>query len=115
MLSMKDTNKLLKNILRALPALSVIPLFAPKKSSFLPFMLGAVGVTLASGVAALMVFSPRTRHRALDIAKDSYGKVRGQLDGFGSNEKVGIPTDHNTVAEPYANGLGSDGATSGTT
>ena len=83
MLRMKDTNKLFKNVLRA------IPLFAPKKTSILPFVLGAIGVALAGGIAAVMVFSPRTRYRALDIAKDGIGKVRGQMDQLGISEKLG--------------------------
>jgi len=76
---MKDTNKLIKNVLRALPSISIPALFAPKKtSSILPFVLGAVGVAFAGGIAAVMIFRPRTRYRALDIAKDGYGKVKGQ-------------------------------------
>jgi hypothetical protein len=82
MLRMKDTNKLIKNILRALPA---IPFIAPKKtSSSLPFVLGAIGVAVIGGIAAVMAFSPRTRYRALDVAKDGYGKVRGQLTNLKS-------------------------------
>jgi hypothetical protein len=111
MVTMKDTNKLLRNVLRALPAISAIPLFArKKKTSMLPFVLGAFGVAVAGGIAALMVFSPRTRYRALDIAKDGYGKVKGQLDDLGISEKLGITTDRNTTPtpQPYANGLASE-------
>ena len=106
---MKETNKLLKNVLRAWPAITAIPLFAPKKTSVLPFVLGAIGVAVAGGIAAVMVFSPRTRYRALDIAKDGYGKVKGQLDDLGVSEKLGLQTDggRNTTpnAQPHANGL----------
>lgn len=105
MLRMKDTNKLIKNVLRAATAIS-IPYFAPKKtSSILPFVLGAVGVAVAGGIAAVMVFSPRTRYRALDIAKDGYGKVKGQLDQYGLAEKLGMSDAANTAPQPYANGL----------
>jgi hypothetical protein len=104
MLRMKDTNKLLKNILRALPAISAIPFLAPKKTSILPFVLGAVGVAVVGGIAAVMVFSPRTRYRALDIAKEGYGKVRGQLDELGISEKLGIAGEH-AQQQPQANGL----------
>lgn len=108
MLRMKDTNKLIKNVLRAATAIS-IPYFAPKKtSSILPFVLGAVGVAVAGGIAAVMVFSPRTRYRALDIAKDGYGKVKGQMDQYGISEKLGIANgagDRNTAPQAYSNGL----------
>lgn len=108
MIRMKDTNKLIKNVLRALPV--AIPYFAPKKSSsVLPFVLGAVGVAVAGGIAAVMVFSPRTRYRALDIAKDGYGKVRGQIDQLGLGEKLGLANggDRNTTPQ-YSNGLVND-------
>ena len=108
MLRMKDTNKLIKNVLRALPAIT-LPFLAPKKtSSFVPFFLGAVGVAVAGGIAAVMVFSPRTRYRALDIAKDGYGKVKGQLDQYGLSEKLGMAKasgDRNTTPQAYSNGL----------
>ena len=109
MLRMKDTNKLLKNVLRALPA---IPFFAPKKTSTFPLVLGAIGVALAGGIAAVMIFSPRTRYRALDIAKEGYGKVRGQLGELGISEKLGMGGDRNTTPtpQPYANGLVNEGA-----
>lgn len=109
MLRMKDTNKLLKNVLRALPVITTaIPFFAPKKTSVVPFVLGAIGVAAIGGIAAVMVFSPRTRYRALDIAKDGYGKVRGQMDQLGISEKLGLATDRNATPG-YANGLVADG------
>ena len=108
MLRMKDTNKLIKNVLRALPA---IPFIAPKKTStIVPFVLGAVGVAVVGGIAAVMVFSPRTRYRALDIAKDGYGKVRGQLDQLGISEKLGMAQgERNTNPGGYSNGLVAEG------
>jgi hypothetical protein len=110
MLTMKDTNKLFRNVLRALP--EVRQLTRRKRTPILPFVLGAIGVAVAGGIAAVMVFSPRTRYRALDIAKDGYGKVRGQLDGLGLSEKLGIATDRNTTPtpQPYSNGLVNDQA-----
>lgn len=107
MLRMKDTNKLIKNVLRAATAIS-IPYFAPKKtSSVLPFILGAVGVAVVGGIAAVMVFSPRTRYRALDIAKDGYGKVKGQMDQYGISEKLGLAKGEgdSPATQEYSNGL----------
>lgn len=104
MLRMKDTNKLFRNILRALPA---IPLVRPKrKASILPLVFGAIGVAIAGGIAAVMVFSPRTRYRALDMAKGGYGKVRGQLDQRGWSEKLGM--HKRTTPGGYQNGLVSE-------
>ena len=110
MLRMKDTNKLLKNVLRALPA---IPYLAPKKTSVVPFVLGALGVAAIGGIAAVMIFSPRTRYRALDIAKDGYGKVLGQMDQLGISEKLGLSAgERSTAPGGYSNGLvGDTGAT----
>jgi hypothetical protein len=108
MLRMKDTNKLVKNILRAMPA---IPFIAPKKkTSIAPFLLGALGVAVFGGVAAVMIFSPRTRYRALDIAKDGYGKVRGQIDQRGWASKLGLSRAESRTTTPggYQNGLVSD-------
>jgi hypothetical protein len=101
MLRMKDTNKLIKNVLRALPA---IPYFAPKKTSSLPFVLGAIGVAVIGGVAAVMAFSPRTRYRALDVAKDGYGKVRGQLDQLRTRYSE---SDQLSPQQGYSNSTGS--------
>jgi flagellar biosynthesis/type III secretory pathway M-ring protein FliF/YscJ len=112
MLRMKDTNKLLKNVLRALPVITTaIPFFAPKKTSVVPFVLGAIGVAAIGGIAAVMVFSPRTRYRALDIAKDGYGKVLGQMDQLGISEKLGLASgDRNTKdGATYSNGLVAEG------
>lgn len=108
MLRMKDTNKLLKNVLRALPAFRY---FAPKKSSMLPFVLGGIAAAVVGGIAAVMVFSPRIRYRALDVAKDGYGKVKGQIGQLGIGEKLGMSQEtageRNTSPE-YRNGLGAE-------
>ncbi|MDB4943920.1 MAG: hypothetical protein JWP97_3454 [Labilithrix sp.] len=112
MISVKDTNKLLKNVLRAIPAVTAIssfPFVAKKRTPVLPFVLGGIAVAALGGVAALMVFSPRTRYRALDIAKDGYGKVRGQLDEMGISEKLGLEEQSGTQ---YSNGVGKDAHTS---
>src|SRR4051794_32697517 len=63
MARIKNTNKLINRIINALPD---IPLVAPKRSSsIVSVVLGAVGVAIVGGVAAVMIFSPRTRYRAL--------------------------------------------------
>lgn len=94
----KTTNKVIKNVTTAMPkmlpeflgAIS-IPFFAKKKkTSVLPYVLGAFGVAIAGGIAAVMIMSPRTRTRALDVAKDGVSKVKGQIDDLGIAEKIGL-------------------------
>jgi hypothetical protein len=51
-----------------------------------------------------MFMSPRTRHRALDVAKDAYGKVNDKL-GIQANSTTqpnGLVKDHGTE---YSTGL----------
>jgi hypothetical protein len=107
MLRMKDTNKLIKNVLRALPA---IPLLMPKKrASVLPYVLGALGVAIVGGITAVMILSPRTRNRTLGIAKDGYGKVRGQLGQLAIGERLGLShEERSTTPDAYSNGLGAE-------
>jgi hypothetical protein len=69
--------KVLKTVIAAAPA---IPYLYPRRRSNLgAYILGGVGFALAGGLAALMFFSPRTRTRALGVAKDTYGKVNGKI------------------------------------
>ena len=108
MITANDTNKLLKNFLRAIPAVTAIssfPFLARRRESVLPYVLGGIAVAALGGVAAILAFSPRTRYRALDIAKDGYGKVRGQLDEMGISEKLGLEEQK---PQAYSNGLVKD-------
>ena len=101
---LKDTTKLFNTVLRALP---VIPMLWPrKKSSVFPYILGAVGVVIAGGITAVMFLSPRTRSRTLSVAKDSYGKVLGQLEQLAIGERLGLSGGGRTTsADSHSNGL----------
>jgi hypothetical protein len=112
MLRMKDTTKLINNLLRALPA---IPLLAPKrKSSVASYIASAVGVAIVGGIAAVMYLSPRTRTRTLGIAKDSFGKVKGQLDQLGISDRLGLSHgERSTTPDAYSNGLAPESARTG--
>ncbi len=107
MLRMKDTNKLIKNVLRALP---VIQLRRQRRRDIaVSYLLGAIGVAIAGGIAAVMILSPRTRNRTLGMAREGYGKVRGQIEQLGIGERLGIARgERATTPEPYANGLGPE-------
>jgi hypothetical protein len=86
MISKKSVNKMWKGVIAALP---VIPFIKPKKSvGVLTYVLGGIGLSLVGGIAALMYFSPRTRYRAMDAAKDAYGKMNAKLGHLKGGERV---------------------------
>ena len=77
MISSKNINKVLKGAIAAMPA---IPYITKRRSSMvLPLVLGGIGVALMGGMAAVMFLSPRTRYRAMDMAKNTYGKINEQI------------------------------------
>jgi hypothetical protein len=98
MISKKTFNTVLKSAIAVMPA---IPYITKRKSSMVvPFILGGVGMALVGGVAAVMFLSPRTRYRALDIAKNTYGKINDQITHLRGGEIAG--------EQPLANGLASE-------
>jgi hypothetical protein len=77
MISSKNLGKYMKGAIAAMPA---IPYITKRRSSMmLPLVLGGLGVALMGGMAAVMFLSPRTRYRALDMAKNTYGKINTQI------------------------------------
>jgi hypothetical protein len=77
MISTKNIDKILKGAIAAMPA---IPYITKRRSSMvLPLVLGGIGVALMGGMAAVMFLSPRTRYRAMDMAKNTYGKINTQI------------------------------------
>lgn len=110
MLRMKDTNKLINNVLRALPAISLLR--RRRRAAMMPYYIaGALGVAIVGGITAVMLLSPRTRNRTLGMAKDGYGKVRGQLGHLGIAERLGrAHGERVSTADAYSNGLGGENA-----
>ena len=106
--SIKDSKKLIKKALRNLPELPFEIPFLTKRTSVMPYVIGGIGVALAGAMAAVMIFSPRTRYRALGMAKDAYGKVQGQLQSMGVNvggmNHVG-KNGLSTSSESYSTGI----------
>ena len=99
----KLSKKVIKNATKAWAGID-IPYLAPKKTSVVPYILGAFGVAVAGGVAAVMIMSPRTRVKALDIAKDGASKVKGQIDTVG--QKLGLQNGEHVNG--YSNGLSGE-------
>lgn len=96
----KSINKVLKGAIGAIPAIPYV-MTRRQRTSIAAYILGGVGVAAAFGVVALMMASPRTRHRALGAAKDTYGKV---------NEKMSRLRARRANDElPHSNGLSSGG------
>src|SRR6187200_2791114 len=77
MMSKKALRKVWKQRTAAMPA---IPYITKRRSGMvLSLVLGGIGVALMGGMAAVMILSPRTRYRALDMAKNTYDKVGSQI------------------------------------
>jgi hypothetical protein len=108
MISSKNINTLIKGAIAALPA---IPYFTKRRSSMvLPFVLGGIGVALMGGMAAVMFLSPRTRYRAMDMAKNTYGKLETQITHLRDKGSEGASIANGMSTE---NGIGSSYASTG--
>lgn len=112
MISKKSIDKVLKGAIAAMPA---IPYITKRRSSMvLPFVLGGLGVALMGGMAAVMFLSPRTRYRAMDMAKNTYGKINTQIGQQLSHLKSKGAEQH-AIANGMAdqNGIGTGYTTTG--
>ena len=112
MISSKNINKFLKGAIAAMPA---IPYITKRRSSMvLPLVLGGIGVALMGGMAAVMFLSPRTRYRAMDMAKNTYGRVNEQIGHLahlkakgeeGASLQNGLSTDQSGLSGYAPTGL----------
>ena len=77
----RSVNRVLRSLMRALPALPAIPyvMRSRRRSHVAAWVLGGIGLAAASGIAALMLLSPRTRTRALNVAKETYEKMNERI------------------------------------
>ncbi len=101
---MNSIDKVIKNVFGSIAVSSEFPFFSRKSSTAFPLVLGAVGVAIVGGLAAVMIFSPRTRTRALDAGKGMASKLQGQIGQVGG--KIGIGQKEDRVTQP--NGLSSE-------
>jgi hypothetical protein len=74
----KKMAAVLKGVMAAMPAIPYI-MRPRRRASTLAYVLSGIGVAVAGGLVALLLLSPRTRHRALDAAKGTYGKVNEKI------------------------------------
>lgn len=95
MITKKNINRVLKGVVAAMPALPYI-MKSRQRTPVTAYVLGGIGFAVAGGIAALMFFSPRSRHKALNVAKDTYGKV---------NDKISHLRSSRDEAAPMSNGL----------
>lgn len=98
MITKKQVNGVIQGVVAALPAIPYI-MRSRRRSSVTAYVLGGVGIAVAGGLAALMFFSPRTRTRALGVAKDTYGKVNDKIGQLRSTSE----SNHDPLA--MSNGL----------
>jgi len=115
--TMTLNKRMVKNVLNGvLAAAPAIPYLTKRRAtiSVASYVLGGLGIALVSGIAAVMFLSPRTRTRALGVAKDTYGKVNGKIGQLRGQGTQGIQGEHDVA--PMSNGLvghGDYGVTSG--
>ena len=96
MITKKNINRVLKGVVAAMPAIPYI-MKSRQRTSVTAYVLGGIGFAVAGGVAALMFFSPRTRNKALNVAKDTYGKVNDKISHLKSTNKDGAPMSNGLV------------------
>ncbi len=101
MISKKNINNVLKGVIAAMPAIPYV-MKSRQRTSIAAYVLGGLGLAVAGGLLALMFFSPRTRHRALNAAKGTYGKVNERISHLRHTDEGG-PT--RADAMPVSNGL----------
>ena len=104
MISSKTLGNVLKSAIAVMPA---IPYITKRRSSMvLPLVLGGIGVALMGGMAAVMFLSPRTRYRAMDMAKNTYGKIESQITHLKAKGSEGATVQNGLSTQ---NGLSENG------
>jgi hypothetical protein len=101
----KDADKFLRNATHTLPMLSALTFMRKReRSRVIPWLLGALGVAALGSIAAVFLFSPRSRDRALGAAKDVYGRISDQFESLGIGDRLGLGDRH---AKRVTDGLAS--------
>lgn len=102
-----NMKRVLKGAQGAIVAMQALPFIVTRRQrmSVAAYVLGGIGFAVVGGIAALMLISPRTRHRALESAKGTYGKVNEKLNRLRPMRSGGAQTDE----IPLSNGLSGQG------
>lgn len=96
MTTKKKISQVLKGIAAAMPALPYI-MKSRQRTSMAAYVLGGLGIAVVGGIAALMLFSPRARTKALGAAKHTYGKVNDKLRHVRSSDRDDDPMSNGLV------------------
>jgi len=110
----RETDKFIRNAARMLPMLSALAFVRRRqRARMMPLLLSAIGAAAFGSIAAILIFSPRSRDRAFGAAKDVYGRVAEQLDAMGISDRLGL---HDTRSHRITDGLvSSEGVDAGPT
>jgi hypothetical protein len=91
----KSIRRILEGVIAMMPAIPYL-MKARRRTPIAAYVLGGVGIIIVGGVAALMFLSPRTRSKALNAAKDTYGRM---------NDRIGHLRSKAGTAPPMSDGL----------
>ncbi len=105
---MNTLEKVIQNVFGSLSISPSFPFFS-RRSSVMPLVLGAVGVAVIGGLAAVIILSPRTRRRAIEAAKSTASKIGARAQGGARMGGIGRREDR--VTQP--NGLAAEHGASG--
>jgi hypothetical protein len=78
MIQKKRLNRVLRNVLAAMPAIPYI-MKSRRRTPIGAYIAAGIAVAIVGAVAAVMALSPRTRHRTLGMAKGTYGGVKERM------------------------------------
>jgi hypothetical protein len=105
---MNTLDKVIQNVFGSLSVSPSFPYLA-RRSPLMPIVLGALGVAVIGGLAAVIILSPRTRTRAIEAAKGTAAKIGARA--MGGARLAGVGRKEDRVTQP--NGLAAEHAASG--
>jgi hypothetical protein len=79
MISNKSVRRMWKRRMAAMPAIPYTIRIRRRRSLMLPYLLGGIAFAVVGSIASVLFVSPRTRYRALDVARNTYGRLESQI------------------------------------
>ncbi|MBX3233458.1 MAG: hypothetical protein KIT84_37805 [Labilithrix sp.] len=104
MMTKRNLNTVLKGVIAAMPAIPYI--MKPKRTPIAAYVVGGIGFAALGGIAALFFFSPKTRVKALNVAKESYGKVSDKISHLHPVQSLLESSKSKSDEGQVANGFG---------